>query len=108
MSEKKRLWDARPPQYNDDRFVDGAHAATGSDDERSADDVEALIRRPARDHDDRVYECNDTTPVDYTRGPHERAFNLTPEAEFDGPVSSGGDGDDLEPLDPDEDDEDDD
>jgi hypothetical protein len=112
----------QPLIYNDDRWAEpkqaenmAAHAASGQDDDpdvRDAGEVEEMLRRPASDGD-RTYECNDTTPVDYTRGPHDEEFGVE-EKEFDstddapldyenGPHDQEfGDDEDYEPAEDDE------
>jgi hypothetical protein len=124
----RKPWET-PISYNDDRWREpkaaehlAAAAAAGKplfpDDDieaRDASDVEELLRRPDR-QGDREYECNDTTPIDYAKGPHDEEFGVD-EKEFDGgaenpPVDYGSgphddefgldDEGDLEPAGPDE------
>ena len=82
-------------QYNDDRWVEtGASAAPASpsagdhdpsthdhEDERDARDVDELLNRPD-DHEEKVYECTDTTPINYDKGPHDDEFGVD-EKDFD-------------------------
>ena len=89
----RKPWEI-PVVYNEDRWesstAQSQHDApppppkfgpTDNGDERDADDVEELLRRPDRE-EEREYECNDTTPVNYGRGPHEEEFGVD-EGEFD-------------------------
>jgi hypothetical protein len=79
--------------YNDDRWSEpraaesAAHrAVSGQDDdidERDARDVEELLRRPG-EREERDYECHDTTPINYQKGPHDEEFGVD-EQEFDAP-----------------------
>jgi hypothetical protein len=80
MAEKKRLWDDRPIQYTEDRFVPPPATAPprGRTEPEAKDrsDVDELFRRPERRGDDRTYQCNDTSPLNYTRGPHDDEFGV--------------------------------
>src|SRR5215218_5175066 len=84
----------RPPQYNDDRWEDPRKAESMAADavnrgpgdngeERSERDIEELLNRPD-EREERVYECNDTTPINYAKGPHDEEFGVD-DKEFDGP-----------------------
>lgn len=92
MSSEKKPW-MTPIGYNDDRFVepdrdggspefqmprgDGDGRRSGEDeDDRQARDVEDILRRPDRAREEREYECNDTSPVDYRRGPHDEELGV--------------------------------
>ena len=87
----RKPWET-PITYNDDRWEEpkqaenlAAAAASGSDegvdeDARSANDVEELLHRAPREGHD--YECTDTTPIDYTKGPHDTEFGVD-EKDFD-------------------------
>lgn len=85
----RKPWEV-PVQYNEDRFEPPTRPArpapryeeSGDFDERDARDVEEILRRPDRPADDREYECNDTTPINYGRGPHDEEFGVD-ENEFD-------------------------
>jgi hypothetical protein len=65
-----------PIQYTDERFVEpeGSPPATASmaddedADERDGSEIEERLSRPSRG-DARTYDCNDTTPLDYSKGP---------------------------------------
>lgn len=59
------------------------------DDIRDGRDAEELLNRGPRD--ERDYECNDTAPIDYGRGPHDE--------EFDCSLNGGEHGTDAAPLD---------
>jgi hypothetical protein len=76
-----------PVRYNDDRFVEkrppaqsgqGGVAGGASDngEEKSGRDVEEMLRRPER-RSEREYECNDTTPLNYERGPHDDELDVS-------------------------------
>ena len=83
-----------PISYNDDRFVeeqsDRSHTTTsglsGNGDMRDADEVEELLRRPDS-RDEREYECKDTTPVNYAKGPHDEEFGVD-ENDFDAGIEN--------------------
>lgn len=77
-----------PVIYNEDRFDDKADTPAASEfdedgDERDASDVEELLCRPD-EKGGRTYECNDSTPLNYGKGPHEEEFGVD-ESEFDAP-----------------------
>jgi hypothetical protein len=112
-----------PCYYNEDRFDDPGKAVdqdawertTPSEALRSPDEIEELIRR-GEDRAERHYECNDTTPINYTNGPHERELDVDDKddlqslrhdfgrvAEFDADDVNDDDDEQLEPADPDED-----
>lgn len=77
---------ARPPWmipvvYTEDRFDDDELGVPGGPvefdvDERDASEIEELLSRPDRQEDDRHYECNDVSPVNYNRGPHDEEFGV--------------------------------
>ena len=80
----RKPWEI-PVQYNDDRWPEPSNApdrsAAASPQGRDDDadyhderDIEELLSRPAREPNDNDYECNDTTPVNYANGPHDRDF----------------------------------
>lgn len=81
-----------PIIYNDDRFEPpvAAHAATDAPvEERTEDEVEELINRPsrsARDRD-RDFQSTDTTPLDYSKGPHDDEFGVEDRDELGGDAS---------------------
>lgn len=94
----RKPWE-EPIIYNDDRFDDsrgpaeeirppnGHKAPEEEPDERDGSEVDELARRSSDDRTEPAYECNDTTPIDYSNGPHEEEFGV----EDDEP--------DFEPLD---------
>lgn len=120
MSERERPAWMRPVQYNDDRFearpsappgTGGAGREVGDNGEvKAGSDVEELLRRPDRPTRS-DYECNDTTPVDYSKGPHDDELDVSdkdfeasaenPPVKYDqGPHEEEfGVDDDFEPLD---------
>ncbi len=76
-----------PIQYNDDRFVepspvhernDPSPTSDDFDDARDGRDIDQILNREstADDWRDREYECNDTTPIDYRKGPHDDEFGV--------------------------------
>lgn len=88
----RKPWEI-PIQYVEDRFVERTkeespqpfpHYKEHNDDvdERDETDVEELLRRPDRAPDEREYACNDTTPINYTKGPHDEEFGVE-ETDFD-------------------------
>ena len=87
MSERPRPSWMQPIQYVDDRFEpSGAVAARRApepEDVIDTADVEELLRRPDRAPRTN-YECNDTTPVDYSRGPHEEVFGVDDDYDAEG------------------------
>jgi hypothetical protein len=63
-----------------------------------------MLARPERTGGERTYECNDTTPVDYTRGPHDDELDLDDRddaapADFIIAQAHGEVPEELEPLD---------
>ncbi|SIO37195.1 hypothetical protein SAMN05444166_4173 [Singulisphaera sp. GP187] len=120
MSRDRKPWEI-PIIYNEDRFVESAkssrHFSEEEQEERDHRDIDELLSRPDT-RDERSYECNDTTPIDYSRGPSNEEFGVD-EDEMDsldetpldytrGPASAEEFGvdedDDLEPLDDDDED----
>ena len=86
-SYRDKPW-LRPIEYVDDRFTDPSPSSSSPDpgrqsEELDAADVEERINRPARD-DDRAYECNDATPLNYGKGPHDEVLGVE-DSEFDAP-----------------------
>lgn len=87
MSDKRKPWEI-PIQYTDDRFVEPTPTSAGRDESRpvedlDADDIEERLRRPDV-KEEREYECNDTTPINYAKGPHDDEFGVDGNA-FDAP-----------------------
>lgn len=96
----RKPWEV-PVQYNDDRWDedppasqkgDGFGRRHGSDvddevdadaDERDGRDIDELLARPDQ-RNDKEYECTDTTPVDYNKGPHDDEFGVD-DSDFDTP-----------------------
>ena len=66
----------RTPDDTDDVTKDASE-----DDTKDASEVEEILRR--EDRPDRVYECNDTTPIDYNKGPHDDEFGVADKDEPD-------------------------
>lgn len=80
----RKPWEI-PVIYNEDRFDDPPGRVVvppEEEDDRDVRDVESLINR--EEHQERTYDCNDTTPLDYTSGPHDKEFGVD-EKEFDAP-----------------------
>ena len=87
-----------PVQYNEDRFPSQDRpdplAVKVSDDGTIIDsgppinsaEVEEMLRRPDR-KDEREYECNDVSPVDYGNGPHDKEFGVA-DHDFEEPDSA--------------------
>ena len=75
----RKPWEI-PIQYNDDRFADPAKPDIPPvhfdlpREERTAAEIDELLRRP--DRAGREYECKDTTPVNYAKGPHDEEFGV--------------------------------
>lgn len=90
MSRERKPWEI-PMSYNEDRFVDPQPSEARSLQdipsreitELDENDVIEMLNRP-NDRDAKVYECNDTTPVNYGKGPHNEVLGVE-EAEFDAP-----------------------
>ena len=84
----RKPWEI-PVEYVDSRWEEaGASAAPASppaedydpethahEDERDARDVDELLNRPDG-REEKVYECTNTTPVDYRKGPHDTEFGV--------------------------------
>lgn len=95
MSDRRKPWMV-PVQYNDDRFVPPAptpglnqagppsHGPSDNGEERDERDIEEILRRPDRVAEEREYECTDTTPVNYDKGPHDQEFGVD-DHDFDEP-----------------------
>jgi hypothetical protein len=66
----RKPWET-PIQYNEDRFPSGDFEPIELDDR----DIEEYLRRPDR-RAQKTYECTDTTPIDYTKGPHDHEFGV--------------------------------
>ena len=90
----RKPWEI-PISYNDDRWVEPKRAegvaenpvsrgASDNGDERDAGDIETILRRPDRVHEDREYECNDVTPINYGKGPHDEELGVD-DHDFDEP-----------------------
>ena len=90
MSHDSRPPWLRPIEYVEDRFDDKHPAPTGAttpgagdydpsdhEDERSARDISEILNRGERP--ERVYECTDTTPLNYDKGPHHGVFDCAPD-----------------------------
>jgi hypothetical protein len=91
----RKPWET-PIVYNEDRFVERTkeespqpfphhleHGASDNGEVRDASEIEEILRRP--DHrEEREYECNDTTPINYKKGPHDEEFGVE-DHDFDQP-----------------------
>jgi hypothetical protein len=84
----RRPWET-PIEYTDDRFEEASpsHVSprpTADDDldERGPREIEDLLNREPRA--EKSYECNDSSPLDYTKGPHDEVFGVD-ESQFDAP-----------------------
>jgi hypothetical protein len=53
-----------------------------AEDDNDADPFDDLDERD--DRSERHYECTDTTPIDYSRGPHDRELDIDDNDEIDG------------------------
>ena len=82
----RKPWET-PVVYNEDRWdepkqVEGMAAnvasrgASDNGDVRDASEIEEILRRPDRNEEEREYECNDTTPINYKKGPHDEEFGV--------------------------------
>jgi hypothetical protein len=84
----RKPWEI-PIEYRDERFDDPPATSKDrvaeppdEDDARDSRDVEELLSRG--EPEERKYDCNDTTPVDYGKGPHDKEFGVD-EKDFDAP-----------------------
>jgi hypothetical protein len=108
----RKPWET-PIEYNDTRWeesppnaIDSPQSGIEGLDERDKDEVEELMSREPRE--EKEYECNDDSPLDYGRGPHDD--ELDTEDRFDQPDDIPvpyGNGPHEEVLDDDDEDEDD-
>lgn len=97
----RKPWET-PIEYVEDRFVEPkrvdapesreiSRGASDNGDVRDERDIEEILRRPDRKEEEREYECNDVTPINYKKGPHDEEFGVE-DHDFD-------DGADNPPLD---------
>lgn len=87
----RKPWEI-PIEYNDPRWDEASpaesssgqlsHNETDEGDEREERDIEALLKRETRNPSG--YECNDTTPLNYSKGPHQDEFGVD-EKDFEAP-----------------------
>jgi hypothetical protein len=81
MADTRKPWEI-PITYTDDRWTPMTPKQqrqadiVAREERRHIDDVEEMLSRPDRGVEERHYECNDTTPVNYGKGPHTEAFGV--------------------------------
>ncbi len=83
MPDTRKPWEI-PIQYTDDRWTPTSKEQSrladivASEENRHIDDVEEILDRPDS-KEERAYDCNDTSPVNYGHGPHDDEFGVDDE-----------------------------
>ena len=77
----RKPWETSIEYNSSDRWGEPSRAVSpasdivqGDDDERDGRDIDEILNRAPRE--ERDYECTDTTPINYSKGPHDEEFGV--------------------------------